>query len=281
MAKLTKAEAKAHAEAEAILAKDSLTDDDRLFVMEHWQEAANHVNSAAGAFFTPFSLARDTAIDVYNTGRIIDLCAGMGTLSLAVFWNDYYNRRDSGQILEMVCVELNPAYVEVGRKMLPEARWICGSIFDLPDDLGHFDNAVSNPPFGRIKRDGDAPRYTGAEFEYHVIDIASDLADRGTFIIPQMSAGFRLSGAQYYEHSDNERDTFRSEKYQKFAKQTGIRLDCGAGVDTTFHQEGWHGVSPLVEIACADFTELDRKPATVTVLEQSDALDFGDWQAAS
>lgn len=263
MSKLSKAEAKAHGEAVELLAKDVLTDDERIFIMENWQESANHVNSIAGAFFTPYALARDTAIDVSNTGRIIDLCAGIGTLSLAIFWNGYYQREQLGESLEIVCVELNPEYVEIGRKMLPEATWICGSIFDLPD-LGRFDYAISNPPFGNIKTGGEwKGKYTGSDFEYRMIEIASQIADYGTFIIPQMSAGFRLSGAPYYEHSDNERDSFKSAKYQKFSTQTGIRLDAGAGVDTTVHADDWHGVSPMVEIACADFTELDRTPEPV------------------
>lgn len=270
MAKLTKPEAKMHAEAVAVLEKDVLTDDDRIFIMEHWQESANHVNSTAGAFFTPHGLARDAAIDVFNTGRVIDLCAGIGSLSLAVFWNGYYQREQMGQTLEIVCVELNPEYVAIGKKMLPEATWICGSIFDLPD-LGRFDYAISNPPFGNIKTGGDwKGKYTGSDFEYRTIEVASRIADYGTFIIPQMSAGFRLSGAQYYEHSDNERDSFSSPKYQKFAEQTGIRLDAGCGVDTTVHREDWHGVSPFVEIACADFTELER--ITPVVEMPTDAL---------
>lgn len=280
MSKLTKAEAKAHGEALTLLEKDELTDDDRIFIMENWQESANHVNSVAGAFFTPHGLARDAAIDMANTGRVIDLCAGIGGLSLAVYWNGYYSRESSGETLELVCVEMNPEYVEIGRKMLPEAEWICGSIFDLPD-LGHFDYAISNPPFGNIKTGGDwKGKYTGSDFEYRTIEIASRIADFGTFIIPQMSAGFRLSGARYYEHSDNERDSFRSDKYQRFAQQTGIRLDAGCGVDTTYYKDEWHGVSPLVEVACADFTELE-KIAPVTELPQADALDFGDWEASA
>lgn len=270
MAKLTKREAKAHAEAEAILTKNSLTDDERVFVMENWQESANHVNSAAGAFFTPHSLARDAALDVAGSGRVIDLCAGIGSLSLAVFWRGHYNRRDLGTPLELVCVELNPAYVEVGRKMLPEARWICGSIFDLPGDLGHFDTAISNPPFGRVKRDGNAPRYSGAEFEYHVIDIASDLADYGMFIVPQVSAGFQYSGAHHYERRDE------VPKYATFHTKTGITLDAGCGVDTSVYEDDWHGVAPKVEVALADFTELRRDREQ----ETSDGLDFGDWAAA-
>jgi hypothetical protein len=294
MAKLTKAEAKAHAEAAALLEKDTLTDDERIFFMENWQESAHHVNSTAGAFFTPHGLARDFAIDVTNTGRVIDLCAGIGSLSLAVYWHGYYSRQDSGDTLELVCVELNPEYVEIGRKLLPEATWICGSIFDLPD-LGEFDWAISNPPFGNIKTGGEwKGKYTGSDFEFRTIEIASRIARHGTFIIPQMSAGFRLSGAQYYEHSDNERDSFRAPKYQKFQAQTGIRLDAGCGVDTTYYKDEWHGVSPQVEIACADFTELERaelapmayvepeRPSRpVAELPIVDGLDFGDWEATA
>lgn len=294
MAKLTKAEAKAHAEAVALLEKPVLTDDDRIFFMENWQESANHVNSTAGAFFTPPGLARDFAVDVTSTGRVIDLCAGIGSLSLAVYWHGYYSRRDAGETLELVCVELNPEYVEIGRRLLPEATWVCGSIFDLPD-LGEFDWAISNPPFGNIKTGGDwKGKYTGADFEFRTIEIASRIARHGTFIIPQQSAGFRLSGAHYYEHSDNERDGFRAPKYQKFQEQTGIRLDAGCGVDTTYYKDEWHGVSPQVEIACADFTELERaeialmayvepeRPARpVAELSVVDGLDFGDWEATA
>jgi hypothetical protein len=38
MAKLTKQQCKAHAEAEAILTKDRITDDERDFVFQNWHE---------------------------------------------------------------------------------------------------------------------------------------------------------------------------------------------------------------------------------------------------
>ena len=38
MAKLTKAQRKAHAEAEAILTKDKISDDERDFVFQNWHE---------------------------------------------------------------------------------------------------------------------------------------------------------------------------------------------------------------------------------------------------
>ncbi len=244
MAKLSKAEAKAHDEAVRILAQDRLSDDDKAFVQQHWQESANHVNTSAGAFFTPPELADHAVLEMPTRGRVIDLCAGIGSLSLALqlrrgWW-------DGGQ-LELVCVELNPEYAAIGRKMVPEAQWIVGSIFDLPD-LGHFDAAMSNPPFGNIKRDGDGGTYKGAKFEYHTIDVAAGLADYGMFIIPQMSAGFRYSGAPHYERAEET-------AYRQFAKQTGLHLDAGYGVDTTLWQDQWHGVSPKVEIVAVDLDE--------------------------
>jgi hypothetical protein len=144
MAKLTKAQSKAHRQAEELLAKDVLTLDEKAFVYENWNEAAPHDNTHSGAYFTP-------------------------------------------------------------------------------------------------------PRYTGPEFEYKIIDIAAHLASYGAFILPQMSAPFRYSGAQYYHRSEND-------KYRRFAEQTGINLEAGCGIDTTFHREGWKHGAPVTEIVCAEFT---------------------------
>ncbi|MGF6431204.1 hypothetical protein [Bradyrhizobium elkanii] len=63
MAKLTKVEAKAHAEAVVLLNKDVLSYDERVFVLDNWHEGANHINGSAGAFFTPTGLAGDFAIE--------------------------------------------------------------------------------------------------------------------------------------------------------------------------------------------------------------------------
>lgn len=245
MSKLTKAQAKAHAEACRILGQDALSEDDRDFVLQHWQESANHINSTAGAFFTPPMLARDFAIEV-GGHRIIDLCAGIGTLARAVL--DRYPNGPS-----VVCVELNPDYAAVGRKIVPEAQWIVADVFDLPEDIGTFDWAISNPPFGAIKRGGkSAPRYQGKSCELHVIDIASDLAQLGTFIVPQASAPFRYSGEREYSEA-------RDESYLAFVARTGIELEANCGIDCSYHQGAWHGVAPTVEIVIADFDEARQR----------------------
>lgn len=273
VAKLSKAQAKQHAEAEKILQQDRLSEDDRLFVIENWQESARHINSIAGAFFTPWSLARDFAIEV-PAGRMIDLCAGMGTLSLARWWRGQFTQHD--RISEVVCVEANPDYAAVGRKLLPEARWIVGDVFDLPTDLGHFDAAISNPPFGIVKRTRSAPRFTGRPFEIHVIDIASDLADWGAFIIPQASAPFRYSGCPAGGWPATRRDGFGSgyedcpgELHATLLAQTGIVMQPNCGIDTALCQQEWHGVSPLCEVVICDFVEARARRAPPPA-EQSD-----------
>lgn len=244
MAKLTRAQAQAHAQAVAILQQERLSEDDKAFVYRNWNEGANHVNGAAGAFFTPFDMAFDFAIDA-GGGRIIDLCAGIGMLSYAIWQRSRFN--DSRP--QITCVERNSDYLEVGKKLLPEAEWIHADVFDVLDmGLGHFDNAISNPPFGNIKRSKNSPRYSGKDFEFHVIDIASHLADYGTFIVPQMSAGFNYSGRQGYERQT-------SGKAVKFQEQTGLHFDTGCGVDTAYFIDQWKGVSPMCEIVCVDFTE--------------------------
>ena len=251
MAKLTKSQTKLHNQACDLLEKDELTFDEKWFVLEHWHEGAEHINGQAGAFFTPVLLARDFSIDVTGP-KVIDLCAGIGALSFM-----YYHCRHHTQDPQITCVEINPAYVEVGKKVLPEATWICADVFDDQLTLGEFDTAISNPPFGRVKASGRGSNYTGEEFEYKLIDRASELAEWGTFIMPQNSAGFRYSGAQYYERQDNL-------KYTKFHDQTNLHLEAGCGVDTTYYQDDWKCTNVLCEIVTVDFE--DAKHAEIEQL---------------
>lgn len=253
MAKLTKAQRKAHAEAEAILKKDRLTDDEKEFVFKNWHEGADTNNGAAGAFFTPYDLAGDFAIDV-GTGRIIDLCAGIGVLSYFVKERSRWATNPT----EIVCVERNHRYVEVGKKLVPDAHWICADVFDWRDwwadelDGQMFDYAIGNPPFGRVRRCDDGPRYRGPDFEYHVIDIASQMADFGTFIVPQQSASFQYSGRPFYERKEKGRAV-------DFEKLTGLVMEGGAGVDTAIHARDWKDTNIITEIVCFEFAEAREK----------------------
>ncbi|WP_085044007.1 methyltransferase [Ensifer aridi] len=250
MAKLTKAQRKAHNEAEAVLTKDRLTEDEKDFVFQNWHEGANFINGAAGAFFTPWSLAADFALDG-GSGRVIDLCAGIGVLSYFI----HHRSRWGSRLADITCVEINPRYVQIGRKLLPEARWINADVFDWRElDLGRFDFAIGNPPFGRVRRNGNGPRYRGPEFEFHVIDIAAELADHGAFIIPQQSASFKYSGSQCFERRTGGRGV-------DFENLTGLEMGTGAGVDTALYRDEWKDTSIICEIVCFDFAEARQRRA--------------------
>lgn len=244
MAKLTKAQSKAHAEAEAILTKDRLTEDEREFVFRNWHEGAEFINGAAGAFFTPYDLAGDFALDGAGV-RVIDLCAGIGILSYFIGERAKYGNRPT----ELTCVEINPKYCEVGRKLLPDARWINADVFDWRElDLGRYDIAIGNPPFGRVRRSANGPRYRGADFEFHIIDIAAELADHGAFIVPQQSASFQYSGRHCYERR-------ATGKGVDFQNATGLEMEIGVGVDTSIFKDEWKDTSIITEIVCFDFAE--------------------------
>lgn len=265
MDKLSKVQAKLHMQACDLLKKDALSEDEKWFVLENWQESANHVNSAAGAFFTPPGLANDFAIEIGGGcgRRIIDLCAGIGGLSFMC----HQRGRWDGNYPEIVCVELNPDYIAVGKKILPQATWVCASVFDLPD-LGRFDFAISNPPFGATPRDGGkGPVYSGDKFEYHVIDIASKLAWFGVFIIPQMSAGFTYSGKPYFKRSE-------SDAYKKFSQQTGLKLEPGCGIDCDYYKDDWHGVSVSVEVVTCEFEAPEAEVTVETASPAAPQLDL-------
>lgn len=239
MAKLSKIAATRHKQALDLVHSDKrLSLDDRYFILENFQESATNMNGLAGAFFTPEGLAVDLCVEVPDCDSMIDLCAGIGRLAFTC----------SDRAKRIVCVEMNPDYAEVGKRVLPEAEWIVGDVFAL-EDLGRFKVAISNPPFGSVKTGKSFKgQYTGASFEYKVIEAASKIADYGVFIIPQTSAPFRYSGRRSYSVEI-------TNECRKFMDQTGVVLDHNCGLDTSAYLSEWHGVSPMCEIVTCDFLE--------------------------
>jgi predicted RNA methylase len=240
--KIAKDAAKRHRAAlDLVRSGRRLTLDEREQVLADFHEGAEHMNSLAGAFFTPDGLARDLAIEVPECDRLLDLCAGIGALSHAA--------RDRAR--EVVCVEVNPQYAEVGRVVVPDATWICADALDPSTwaHLGPFDVVISNPPHGRVPGSrGSGP------FEYRAIEAASRHARYGVFLIPQESAPFTYSGRRDFQHRREREPRHRSLLFQE---RTGLVLDPGCGVDTATYRTEWRGASPLCEIVTCDFPARD------------------------
>lgn len=261
MAKLTHEQERLHTQAcQLIDLRRDLCEEERAFVLDNWRASSTARSSSDRAHFTPAGLAGDMSIHVGDEGRIIDLAAGIGRLS--------FHNRDlwaswQGRGREFVCIERNPDYVRVGRRVMPEARWVCADIMTIPqlrDSLGEFDCAISNPPYGAIPRAfNESGGYRGRRFEYHAIALAAMVARRGVFLIPQNSAPFRYSGVPNYESGTGDTE------YRKFVAATGIELEPSCGIDTTYYRHDWHDVSPLVEIVQADFTERTAPTAAAAV----------------
>lgn len=196
-----------------------LHEDDKIFIIEHFQEGANHVNSAHGAFFTPLDLAFDFTIEVPDSLDgldIIDLCAGIGTLSFASL----------RKARSLTCVEFNPDYITVGKRVVPEAEWIHADALTHNYDR-KYDFAISNPPFGNIKTSDHTGIYKGNRFEWKIAEKAKEIALNAALIIPKNSGSLQYGG----------------ETMRRFLKETGLEFDESC-VDISSYRKDWRGASP-------------------------------------
>ena len=238
MAKLTKQESKMHVKVMDLVHSDrSLTMDEKLFILSNYQESFGNTNSLAGAFFTPYGLSRDTMLEVDNGTVIIDLCAGIGSLTLAAL-----NQCNPSAIIS---IELNSDYITAGKRVAPESCWVHDDVFNAINELsvmGKDAIVISNPPFGQIGTgSGYSGGYSGGDFEFKIIEAARQISHRGVFIIPQCSTPFKYSGNLYFEKTS-------SRKYERFNTQTKLEFEFNSGIDTSVYIKEWHGVSPVCEI---------------------------------
>ncbi|EPG6759284.1 TPA: methyltransferase, partial [Citrobacter freundii] len=216
MARVTKKESQLRLKVMELVHSDrQLTEDDKEFIFNNYRGDGI---GATGAFFTPEMLAWDFMLDAGCSDDCIELCAGIGRLS----YYQFIRNKPS----HITCVELNPEYVLIGKRVLPQAEWITGDALQYTPDR-FYRVAYGNPPFGKINTSGAyTGRYTGSEFEYKIIDRAREYSSYGVWIVPQGSAGFKYSGHTYYDRS------IQSAKYIKFEKDTGLILHPGVGIDT-------------------------------------------------
>lgn len=253
--KMSRKQRSDHQSAERILKKEKLTIDEKIDVINNWHEGYANDNAASSAFFTPYDLAIHLALNVSGGEKIIDLCAGIGTLSVAVN-NIVSSDEQNNPFDEQVLLEINPEYCEIAKKLLPHAEIICGSIYDkyLMDELASrgFNQVISNPPFGTISKPENAKirEYSGG-VHYEVLALSSRLANYGVFILPQSACPFQYSGKRNFSNVQNQ-------KYEKFSKETGIKIELGVSTDTNCLSR-FRGTNVVTEIVTADFTEIRKK----------------------
>ncbi|EEJ2965137.1 methyltransferase [Salmonella enterica subsp. enterica serovar Cubana] len=237
MARVTKKESANHNKVMDLIHSDrELTFDDKEFIFKNYRGDGI---GATGAFFTPDGLACDFVLDAGCTGQCIELCAGIGILSY------YQYRRNKPK--HITCIEINPEYVQIGKRILPQAEWITGDALEYTPTR-FYDVAYGNPPFGNIKTSQSVTgRYRGSEFEYKIIDRAKDYASYGAWIVPQSSAGFKYSGHTFYDRS------IQSTKYGRFERETGLVLHGGVGIDTSIYKDQWNGTTVICESVIVDY----------------------------
>ncbi|EOH1345674.1 methyltransferase [Citrobacter freundii] len=237
MARVTKKESQLRLKVMELVHSDrQLTEDDKEFIFNNYRGDGI---GATGAFFTPEMLAWDFMLDAGCSDDCIELCAGIGRLS----YYQFIRNKPS----HITCVELNPEYVLIGKRVLPQAEWITGDALQYTPDR-FYRVAYGNPPFGKINTSGAyTGRYTGSEFEYKIIDRAREYSSYGVWIVPQGSAGFKYSGHTYYDCS------IQSAKYIKFEKDTGLILHPGVGIDTSIYRDQWNGTKVTCESVLVDY----------------------------
>ena len=237
MERVTKKESQLRLKVMELVHSDrQLTEDDKEFIFNNYRGDGI---GATGAFFTPEMLAWDFMLDAGCSDDCIELCAGIGRLS----YYQFIRNKPS----HITCVELNPEYVLIGKRVLPQAEWITGDALQYTPDR-FYRVAYGNPPFGKINTSGAyTGRYTGSEFEYKIIDRAREYSSYGVWIVPQGSAGFKYSGHTYYDRS------IQSAKYTKFEKDTGLILHPGVGIDTSIYRDQWNGTKVTCESVLVDY----------------------------
>lgn len=267
MAKISKRELNKHNAAVALLERGNLDFNEREQVYADYHEGAGKMNNLISAHFTPTPIARSMAQNVRNHNWV-DIGAGIGKLSYVMMRENSYHFKDG---FIGICVEQCVEYYEIGKKLLPECVWINGSIFDqeVIDEIKMIMSGmelkfsiISNPPYGnQVKGSSDQMKYSGATFEYKAMEMGAILgAYDGCFLIPQISAPFRMTG-DCSKGVYNE--IYKTREYKRFLKETELGITANIGYSTEIldeDEQGWKDVKIVTEIAIVEYEELDYKP---------------------
>lgn len=238
MAKISKEASKMHDQAVALIENGrQLVHAEKLFILEHWNPQASHNVGKTGTFFTPLDLACDFATEVVGVGILVDACAGIGALSFAE-----KIMSQATACKRHICLEINPEFVKVGKRILSEVEWIEADVFDAKtwERIGKIDEVISNPPFVKVDPINFTPRLKSSRGVYAMAEIAMRYAKRATFIVDQRSCPFMVSGRDF-------RKEVMNKQYETFRADVGVRFE-ETSIDTSYALNDWVGVKTQVEI---------------------------------
>lgn len=199
--KLSKIETKDHQIIDGLIKqKGPLTLVEKEFILDKFLPHSIDNSTKSGAFFTPQSIAQELSVTCDCDGdTVLDLAAGIGSLSYGLVSCGRRPKR-------LLCVEMNPEFVEIGKKIVPDAEWVQGDIFQEKTFARlrntKFNWVVSNPPYGQQLKDRDWLYYNGAS-ELMAVEVALRLANDGIFIIPQSSVPWRDSGVAFHQERND------------------------------------------------------------------------------
>ena len=147
--KLSKQEIKLQKEVKALIDSDKkLHEDDLEYIYENFNPGFISDVTTHSAYFTPLDMAYDFALFAGRHGVCVDMCAGIGILTYAAKIRDSWEKN----ITHQICIERNPDYLAIGKRLLPEADWILGDMFDQNmwnDILKKYGRIDSIFPFGK------------------------------------------------------------------------------------------------------------------------------------
>ncbi len=251
--KLTKAQTAAHDEVLAALSLErKLTADETDFCFRNYIPGATNNIGRGGIFFTPVDLARDFAHFTVDRGHVLDACAGIGVLAWRMMVQSPNPTR-----LHVTCVETNPEFVNVGKRLLPEAEWVRGDMFDLSfvKSLGTFWQGVSNPPYGRV------PTVTCQWTEYRgaahlmMAEILLRLCEHSAdMIVPSSEVYYAGDSSPTHERS-KALQSFRAALTRKPGGETAIPDVVPHPVDCEVYRDQWRGASPKVHLVEVGYDE--------------------------
>lgn len=245
--KLTKAELKIQKEVQSVLHKSEapLTFEEKEFIYTNFHPGTLSDITSDSAYFTPLDLAYDFGLFAGRYGVTVDMCAGIGTLTFAARTRDYYEK----DITTSICIERNPKFIEIGKRLLPEAIWIEGDIFDksiwdnITTTYGKIDCIISNPPFGKVTKTGadrNWLKYKGSDLDMAAIEVALMHTTNVSMILPSGSTTFQYSGRPYFKEVVNK-------KVDKLKKETGYQFYMGnPGIDCSVYED-FKGTKIMVE----------------------------------